>query len=137
MRVFIAAGAFALVVGLTAGCGQGPATGEVSGTVTYDGKVVEDGSIAFYPENGKGSATGGAITGGKYSVSKVPVGTAKVRISGAKNIKEHKMSYDEKAPPPPVTSDELLPPKYSDEKITELKYDVKSGVQTKDFELAK
>lgn len=137
MRVFGAMCAFALIVGLTAGCGGGPATGEVSGTVTYDGKVVEHGSIAFYPEDGKGSATGGAITDGKYSVSKVPVGTAKVRISGAKDMKEHKMSYDAKAPPPPVTSSELLPPKYSDDKSTELKYDVQSGVQTKDFTLPK
>jgi hypothetical protein len=136
MRVFCAAGTFALLVGLTVGCSGGPATGEVSGTVTYDGKAVPFGSIAFYPADGKGPSTGGTITDGKYSVSKVPVGTMKVRISGAKDMKEQKMSYDEKAPPV-FTSSELLPPKYSDDKATELKYDVQAGVQTKNFDLTK
>ena len=136
MRVFCAMGAFALIIGLTVGCSSGPATGDVSGTVTYDGKPIEHGSIAFYPENGNGPSTGGAIADGKYSVSKVPVGVMKVRISGAKDIKEHKMSYDEKAPPV-ITASELLPPKYNDVKTTELRYDVQSGTQTKDFNLTK
>jgi hypothetical protein len=136
MRTFCAAVSFALLVGLTAGCGREPATGDVSGTITYDGKVVESGSIAFYPADGKGPSTGGTIIDGKYAVSKVPVGTAKVRISGAKDVKEHKMSYDDKAPPV-LSSSELLPPKYSDDKATELKYDVQAGPQTKNFDLTK
>jgi hypothetical protein len=60
----------------------------------------------------------------------------KVVVSGAKDIKEQKMSYEPKAKPV-ITSSELLPTKYSDYATTELRYDVVAGSQTKDFVLTK
>ena len=124
-----------LAAGLVVGCGGSPA-GEVSGTVTYDGTPVENGAIAFHPAAGKGPSAGGTVTGGKYAVTNVPAGTAKVRISGVKDAKKKKM-YDDPKAELVQTSAELLPPKYSDDKATELRYDVTAGTQTKDFTLAK
>jgi hypothetical protein len=136
MRAARAAAGVLLLVGLLAGCGGGPAVGEVSGTVTYDGQTVETGSIAFHPADGNGPSAGGAITNGKYTVANVPVGTAKVRISGTR-VKEKRRMFD--APEAPVVdiSDEYLPGKYSNDKTTELRYDVQAGSQTKNFELTR
>ena len=125
-----------LAIGLLAGCSGGVGLGEVSGTVTYDGKPVELGSISFIPIDGNGPSGGGAITDGKYMAQKVPVGAAKVRISGAKVTGKMKMSYDSNSPLV-TTSTEMLPSKYSDAKETELRYDVQPGSQIKNFELAK
>jgi hypothetical protein len=120
---------------LTSGCG-GPALGEVSGTISYDGKIVEQGSISFIPADGSGPSTGGAITEGKFAVQKVPVGTAKVVISGTKVTGKKQMFKDPNSPFV-QTSEEYLPAKYNDPSKTELSYEVKSGVQSKNFELAK
>jgi hypothetical protein len=117
------------------GC-TGAGTGDVSGTVTFEGKPVEHGSIAFIVESGQGPTRGSTITNGKYSATMVPVGTTKVVITAAKDMKQQQMSYDNKAPKV-LTSDELLPPKYSDEKQTELRYEVQTGTHTKDFALTK
>ena len=38
---------------------------------------------------------------------------------------------------PVLSASELLPPKYSDDKATELKHDVQAGPQTKNFDLTK
>lgn len=136
MRVMRAASGLLLALGLLAGCSGGPAVGDVSGTVTYDGKPVEQGSIAFYPADGNGPTAGGAIADGKYSVRKVSPGNSKVRISGTRVTGQKKM-YNDPGSPLVTTSAEYLPAKYSDEKVTELRYDVQGGAQTKDFNLAK
>jgi len=127
---------FFLVLGLLAGCNGGFAVGEVSGTVSFDGKPVEIGSISFISADGSKPSAGGAITDGKYAVSNVPAGPTKVRISGVRVTGQKKM-YDAPDSPVVTTSAEMLPPKYSDDKRTELRYDVQSGAQTKDFDLTK
>lgn len=57
----------------------------VSGTVTYQGEAVEQGSIRFVPTGEtKGQVTGAAITQGKYEASAkggVLVGTQRVEIT--------------------------------------------------------
>jgi hypothetical protein len=122
----------AAAVLMAAGCGGG--AGEVSGTVTFDGKPIEQGSIKFTPEDGKGPTTGDAIKDGKYSVQKVPLGPAKVSISGVKATGKKKM-YDDPKADYVQTAGELLPDKYNS--ATELKYDVQPGRQTKNFDLSK
>src|SRR4051812_28331476 len=103
-------GAAIAVVALTLGCGGEPDTGDVSGTVTYDGKAVDDGAITFYPA--AGPTAGGTIKDGKYTATKVPVGTSKVVVSGSKVTGKKKMYDTPNSPEMPVTS-EYLPPKYS------------------------
>lgn len=124
---------FILVAVLMAGCGE-PKFSEVSGTVTYDGKVVEQGSIAFIPVDGGGPSAGSSIENGKYTARRIQPGMAKVTISGAR-VTSKKMAYDDPNGAGVITSSEYLPEKYN--KATELRYEVKSGAQTKDFDLPK
>jgi hypothetical protein len=54
------------------GCGDSsglPPRYRVSGTVTYNGKPLERGTINFAPADGKGRAAGGTITDGRYSLT--------------------------------------------------------------------
>jgi hypothetical protein len=69
-----------VVVLMAIGCGgSGPKT-KVSGSVTYNGKSVEDGYIVFRPADGKGGDAGGPISGGNFSFL-VPSGPKVVIIS--------------------------------------------------------
>jgi len=118
------------------GC-TGSKNGEVSGIVTYDGKSIEHGSIVFLSTDGKGPTSGGMIDKGKYFVQNVPVGSAKVLIKAPKESKKMKMYDDPKADWVMQAGEELLPPIYSNENSTELKLEIKSGKNEKDFILSK
>lgn len=133
MRAVAVAALFLLGVGLTVGCG-GPKTGDVSGTVSYDGKPIEHGSISFVPVDGRGPGGGAAIRDGKYEAKDVSLGSMKVMINAAKFTGKKKM-YDDPKAEWVQTSEEMLPKKYHES--TELKYEVKAGPQTKDFDLPK
>ena len=76
------------VVALAVGCGDGrPARVRVSGQITVDGKPLDFGSIAFYPD--AGGRPGGAQmeSGGNYSVTMyelndgLPPGSYSVSVS--------------------------------------------------------
>lgn len=82
----------ATLLALTAGCDTGPKKVAVSGTVTYDGKPVEYGTISFGPTNG-GPTAGGEINDGKYSVKDVTPGKNIVNINSAHKV-TGPMSYD-------------------------------------------
>ena len=128
------AGALSLLLALLiVGCGQ-IKLAEVSGTITYDGEVVEQGSIAFLPLDGNGPSGGSAIKDGKYFAQNVSVGMVKVRILGAK-VTGQKRMFDDPNSPLVTTSEQYLPTKYNKE--TELTYEVKAGSQTNDFNLVK
>jgi hypothetical protein len=129
-------GSFLVAASLICGCKGEPPTGDVSGTISFDGQPIEQGTITFTPADGKGPTAGGSITAGNYMAPKVPVGTSKVTISGVKSTGKKKM-YDDAAAPLVQTSAEMLPPKYSDVKQTTLQYEVVAGSQTKDFKLEK
>jgi hypothetical protein len=132
-RVKRAAALFLLTTIAIVGCGEVKLS-EVSGTVIYDGKGVEQGSIAFIPIEGNGPSGGGAIKDGKYIAQNVHTGMTKVRISGAK-VTGQKRMFDDPNSPLVITSAEYLPSKYNKE--TELTYEVRPGNQTKDFDLVK
>ena len=75
---------------LVIGCDSGPATGNVSGTVTVDGAVPMAGSsISFIPANGNAPSSGATLENGKYSV-KVPVGAMKVAIYAPRPVAKQK-----------------------------------------------
>ena len=126
---------FLLGLGLVVGCGAGGGdVGELSGSVSYDGKPVSEGSITFIATDGKSPTAGGSIKDGKYTASKVPAGSSKVSISAVKVVGKKKAYDTPDSPEVPIT-EPLLPEKYNVK--TELKYDVKAGTQTKDFDLTK
>jgi hypothetical protein len=136
MRRHATAWAITGAVGLVwlAGCGGGPATGDVSGTASFDGVPIEDGHINFIPADGKGSTAGGIIKDGKYDAKKVPVGAMKVSVSGSKIVGKKKIYDTPNSPEMPLTKD-FIPEKYSDMEKTELRYDVQSGRNEKNWDL--
>ena len=77
--VVVAAGLVAL------GCGPRDARVECSGTVTYAGKPVEEGSIGFFPLAGGGRSEGAVITAGRYT-ARVQPGRHRVEIRGSRPL---------------------------------------------------
>ncbi|QEG42359.1 hypothetical protein UC8_43930 [Roseimaritima ulvae] len=79
------------------GCGSaeypGPQRYPVSGTVTINGKPIEEGNITFRSSEEKGRSSSGAIENGKYSIEEKqgPIaGQYKVEILGYEEIGEVK-----------------------------------------------
>jgi hypothetical protein len=108
---------------------------EVKGTVKYDGKLIDKGSISFYPVNKEIGTAGGEIKDGQYFV-KVPVGPQKVTISWPKVVGKKKV-YDTPDSPERLLYDQAIPAKYADMNNTELTLDVKPGLNQKDWDLPK
>jgi hypothetical protein len=75
--------ALALAVVGAAGCNQ---TTSVSGSVTYNGEIVEKGAISFAPADGQSASAGAMITDGKYKVNEIAPGSKIVTIRGAKKV---------------------------------------------------
>ena len=126
-----------LLLVLVSGCApSGPQRVAISGSVTFDGKPVPKGMIAFISTGG-GPSTGGKIIDGRYDVprDKGPlVGNNKVQIQGW-------FPTGRKIPiPAPVPTDEmmdetvqLIPEKYN--AATELTLEVMADTNTHDFDL--
>ena len=123
---------FALAFAVVAGCGGGgsPDVGLVTGTVTMDGKPLENAEVVFSPPNGRPSM---ALTdsSGKYELTyirdtkgAVP-GTHKVRIT----TRPEAVADDYSGP----AFKEPIPIKYNAE--TTLTAEVKAGENTFNFEL--
>lgn len=144
-----------LLVLLSAGCSS---KGTITGTVTYKGTPIPEGSVQFMPENGAPTVSA-VINDGKYTAEKVPVGPAKVAItslvpSQQDNAMTKMMMSGGKGggPPPDAKIPEearklfsggggapkkglKIPDKYSDLQNSGLSYTVTGGSQTKDFNL--
>jgi hypothetical protein len=117
---------------LLAVVGCSPAA-DVSGSVSYDGTPVADGSITFVPADGQTPTAGGTVKDGKYAC-RVPVGAMKVSITSAKEVGRKKLYQTKDSPDMPVMK-EVLPEKYNMK--TQLTYEVTAGTQVKDFTLPK
>jgi len=60
----------AILLAALAGCSSGPTPMRVWGSVTFDGKPLPEGTIAFVPiAPHTGPATGGTITEGRYDIA--------------------------------------------------------------------
>jgi len=128
-RIVAVAGLIAL-----AGCGGGPPTGDVGGTASFEGVPIADGSITFHPLDGKGPTTGDKIVDGKYSAKKVPVGASRVQITSSKEVGKKKVYNTPNSPEMPVMKDPL-PEKYNDPLKSELRFEVQSGPNEKNWDL--
>ena len=138
MRFRRGVGAVALAVLVTvAGCGESSRTGDVSGTIAFDGTPVKAGVITFFPADGQAPTKGGPVTDGRYSVKGVPLGQMKVVINGQKVVGEKQVYPGQpNSPVRPITA-ELLPEKYSGIQESQLRYDVTPGTNEKNFDLSK
>jgi hypothetical protein len=112
-----------------AGCGGA----SVSGTVTYQGKAVEDGYISFQPADGKGTPVGAPIAAGKYTVSGLVAGKYKAQITGNRTVEIPKddKDYARYAEGKKVMGD-LVPPDAAENNKT---VELTGGSQTIDFAL--
>jgi hypothetical protein len=111
-----------LIATCTAGCADGPAVGDVRGTVTVNGQPLKEGSIRFIPVAGDTPASGGTIRDGSFE-AKVPV--AKQRVEIVANV------IDEDKTPPNATADQIVMKKVVPDRYgagSELTLDVKPGV---------
>ena len=125
-------GVLLLAVLLAGGCDGGPKRVDVRGTVTFDGKPVEEGEIRFVPLEA-GPAAGASIVNGAYAVAgkgAVPVGRHRVEITA------YRVPAGVKPDPnvPFVPKEQYLPEKYNIR--TTLEFEVAGrGPITKDFDL--
>ena len=80
---FLPLALFLPVLLLSAGCGGGKSS--VSGTVTFDGKPLPEGQIAFVPASGKDKGANATIKDGAYSLQ-VPSGDYAVQVTASKKM---------------------------------------------------
>lgn len=138
---------------LGAGCG-GASKGNVSGTVTYQGKPLPHGSVNFLSDQNE-VLVSAAINEGKYTAFKVPAGPAKLTVSTPPQPKSKARPLskkgpnwrkkpapsgaepiEEKAPPQKRTASTILiPAKYTDPNQSGLTYTVQPGDQVHNIEL--
>lgn len=133
IRTTLSAACWLVVLAVTAGCSNGPATGTVSGTVKVDGQTPAVGSsITFMPVDGTSPTAGAVIEQGRYSVQ-VPTGKSKVEI----RVPRPSGAAAGDADGPGGASgliEESLPAKYNDQ--TELTLEVTRGKNEKDWDLS-
>ncbi len=105
-----------------AGCGPKEAPrGDISGSVSYQGKLIETGCISLYsPTNGLGSS-GDVQSDGSFSLKGIPVGSYQVSVMPPQPV-----------PPAPGETPKPqakfpLPAKYAESTSSGLTFDVKKG----------
>ena len=118
---------------LVSGCGDGKT--KVQGKVTYDGKPVERGSVAFVGEKGQGTVFGEQFTGGRYAV-RLPKGEFLVKINGFETVQ-----LDTPIPggagllPRTETTKSIIPGKYN--MFSQMIVEIDGSKKVFDFDLEK
>ena len=142
VRILLYLVPLALLLSLTPGCGNGPAS--ISGEVTYNGEPVGDGSITFLPADGKGATAGGMIEDGRFAVDNVTPGPKVVKIEAVKKVPFARTSEEMKKRAAfnkflgdgsgLIDPADVIPrnAEGNNEKV-----DIKPGKQTRDFHLKK
>jgi hypothetical protein len=107
---------------------------EISGTVTYDGQAVADGTISFQPADGKGPTAAGNITEGHYKL-KIAPGSKRVEINGYRTT--GKQRYNPADPNSPMINirQPILPERFNAK--TQLTRDITTAASVYDFTLEK
>jgi|YelNatPaOPRAMG01_1025707.scaffolds.fasta_scaffold125200_1 hypothetical protein len=120
---------------LLSGCDFFDNTGTVSGTVRYKGQPLTEGSVSFVNEKGQ-VATGTIDKSGRYVVSRVPVGPAKVTVQVVSSEGPPPMSFlgVPKASPKDATGPKV-PLRYSTAATSGLQHTVTKGKQEFNIDL--
>ncbi|MFI4874806.1 MAG: hypothetical protein ACIALR_05695 [Blastopirellula sp. JB062] len=77
------------------GCGASDGLITVTGTVTFNGEPIEEGSISFTPVDGQGSSGGGAIENGQIVRGRSSPGVIAVQIYAHKLVEKQRPSAEE------------------------------------------
>jgi hypothetical protein len=120
---------------LAGGCGGMTSSGySASGTVTWKGRPLDQGSIQFLPEGGPGLMVGAEVRDGRYALPNPPglaPGTYRVRIHSRSGVNPTGIPDVHLADP---NSRERIPPEYNEN--TTLKAELTAdGPKTFDFTL--
>jgi len=137
-----------MLLPLIAGCGGGAGTASVTGNVTYDGKPLGSGVVAFVFKNSAGlevRETGQIQPDGSYSISRLSPGQVTIIVETIPPVdlpKERKQKDMPDLPPigggdAPKGTFVKIPDKYKDPATSGLTYTVKSGKQKYNIELPK
>ena len=148
-RVVRRAAASGLLLSLLAALGCGGGVGDVTGTVKYQGKPLDGGSVQF--QSGGKTVASEISKDGKYSVAGVPTGSAKISVSyvdpratdhfrAVSAASKAGAGRGDKAAAPPVAVGDpsvfnKIPDKYSDFNGSGLTFDVKKGPNSYDIDL--
>jgi len=160
LRCLLTALVLSAALSCLAGCGS---SSKIVGKVTYKGKPVPGGIVAFYGAN-NWTGTSDLDENGNYTIVKAPVGTVKITVDTSsyrptqlpfaapkmpnmqdmsKMAKPPEMPEEAKKNPlynPQLRAERAkryveIPAKYAHPDTTDLTYEVKRGVQTHDIEL--
>ena len=113
------------------GCGDGKVS--VSGSISYEGQIPEEGTIAFITDNGAGVTYGEPYFDGKYS-ARIPEGKYVVRITGIRVVTLAEPIPGVFGGPPTTTRDEqIIPDAYG--LPSRLQVEVTRSARKHDFEL--
>jgi len=124
-------GAMCLMILISSGCGSGgPPLGEVTGTVTLDGKPLVGASVQFDPGNTR-PASGVTDNQGNYKLSFIP-GTEGAPV-GNNIVRIYPKSSNETGDDLPESEIVSIPAKYNEE--SELTAEVTTGANKFDFAL--
>jgi hypothetical protein len=112
-----------------AGCA--PAGAAVSGTVTLDGALLEDGNISFVPKTSSQKQAGWAtIVGGKYAIpASSGLGTGAFRVE----IRVPRATSEKSNDPTLIGAREVVPARYNSR--SELVADLQPGQNVANFDL--
>ena len=91
------------------GCSASKTHGIVNGTVTLDGKPLQEGTVRFVPTEGDSQTASAIITDGQF-VAEVPVGVVRIEYSAPKVLGKQRMM--EGSPEVDIVG-ELLPERYN------------------------
>lgn len=139
MKYGIAISLLLILVGII-GCGDGPDSCVLSGSVIYNGQPVETGAITFFPEDGKGPTAGANIVAGKYRVENLTPGRKKALVAGTlqksnvptgERTVEQMMALSKQESPKNPAALRIPPDAEGNQEIVE----ITSGEQTHDFNL--
>jgi hypothetical protein len=112
---------------LAAGCSSGPRTYPVSGTVTLDGKPLEDGNVYFMPVDPNVSADAGRIEAGQF---RFEAREGKMRVE----IRASRETPGKRSPMGNIRKEEFVPARYNRESTLEAEVR-SSGENVYTFEL--
>jgi len=138
--LLVACGAF-----FAGGCGSDTTT--LSGTVRFNGRPVNGGSVILYCAD-KQIVRGTIDADGRYSIPNVPFGTATITVQTHAFVPagmqiQQKLPESVNSPAPPAVAAESgkkvtpIPPRYSHPEESGLSVDVTSHPATHDIELVK
>jgi hypothetical protein len=139
-------GAFLLLAAaiVMSGCGGGTST--ISGTVSYDGKLLKGGNLTFVSD-GKPSVGTTINKDGTYTAKSVPSGKVTIAVEteslnpGRRGGMAYKPPPGQQAPAGLASKEDTadrfvaIPPKYADPAESGLSLEVKGGSQTYNIEL--